>query len=334
MKPHYLKYSLIILILVSGVILFRAFAPMFTGLLGAFTVYMLVRRQMFFFTEKKKCNKMLIAVLLLFEVLLCVLIPMFFMVWILLNKFQNIDLDISGLIAVFQQKAVFLQEHLNYDLFNANNIKSLTSFATTAIQLVLGEISSFVINALVLLFILYFMLVNGRKMEAYATDLLPFSAANKKNVLRRIHSMVVSNAIGIPLLAVVQGTVAFIGYLIFGVPSALLLALITCFATIIPLVGTAIVWIPACLYLGLTGNWWLALGLAIYAVAILTNVDNVVRFFLQKKMANTHPLITVFGVIIGISLFGFWGIIFGPLFLSLFFLCVNIFKEEYLDGEG
>jgi len=69
-------------------------------------------------------------------------------------------------------------------------------------------------------------------------------------------------------------------------------------------------------------------------VLLLTNADNVVRFFLQKKMANTHPLITVFGVIIGLSLFGFWGIIFGPLFLSLFFLCVDIFKQEYLDGKG
>jgi predicted PurR-regulated permease PerM len=334
MKENYRKYFIIIFILISGIILFRAFAPMFTGLLGAFTVYMLVRRQMFYFTEKRKLNKTLVAILLLFEVLLCVLVPTFLMVWMLLYKLQNIDLDISGLIAVFQEKATFVQDHLSYDLFSADNIKILTSFATTAIQVVVGEVSSFVINAAVLLFILYFMLTNGRRMEAYIADLLPFNEKNKRNVLRQVHSMVVSNAIGIPLLAVIQGIAAFIGYLIFGVPNALLLAFITCFATIIPLVGTAVVWIPACLYLGLTGNWWLALGLAVFCVAILTNVDNAVRFFLQKKMADTHPLITVFGVIIGISLFGFWGIIFGPLLLSMFFLCVDIFKTEYLDRRG
>ena len=334
MKPNYLKYSLIILILLSGVILFQKFTPMLAGILGAFTIYILVRKQMFFFTEKWKLNKSLVAVLLLFEVLLCILIPMFLVVWVLLSKFKNIDLDISSLIAVFQQKAVFLQDHLDYDLFSADNIKSLTAFVTAAIQLVLGEISSFIINALVLLLVLYFMLIKGRKMEAYITDLLPFSAKNKKSVLHKIRLMVVSNAIGIPLVAIVQGTVAYIGYLIFGVPSALFLAFITCFATIIPIVGTVVVWLPICFYLGLTGHLWLAVGLGIYCTVIVINIDNVVRLLLQKKIADIHPLITIFGVIIGISLFGFWGIILGPLFLSLFFLCIDIFKNEYLDKKG
>ncbi|KAA6307369.1 hypothetical protein EZS27_040963, partial [termite gut metagenome] len=58
-----------------------------------------------------------------------------------------------------------------------------------------------------------------------------------------------------------------------------------------------------------------------------------IRFILQKKMADTHPLITFFGVVIGLSLFGFMGIIFGPLLLSVFLLCVNIFKKEYLEGK-
>ena len=333
-KEHYLKYSLIAFILISGMILFREFAPMLTGLLGAFTVYILVRKQMFFFTEKKKFNKALVATLLLLEVLICVLVPMFLIVWVLLNKFQNINLDISSLIVVFQQKAVFVQEHLGYDLFSADNVKTLTAIATKAIQLILGEVGSFIINALVMLLILYFMLINARKMEAYFTGLLPFSAANKKSVLHQVQSIIISNAIAIPLLAIVQGTIAYVGYLIFGVPSALFLAFITCFATLIPVVGTVVVWLPACLYLGLTGHWWLALGLGIYCTVILINIDNVVRYFLQKRMVETHPLITVFGVIIGISLFGFWGIIFGPLFLSLFFLCIDIFKNEYLDKKG
>ena len=62
-----------------------------------------------------------------------------------------------------------------------------------------------------------------------------------------------------------------------------------------------------------------------------TNVDNLIRFILQKKLADIHPLITVFGVVIGLSLFGFMGIIFGPLLLSLFLLCIDIFKKSYLD---
>jgi len=83
--------------------------------------------------------------------------------------------------------------------------------------------------------------------------------------------------------------------------------------------------------MALNGDWVHALGLTIYALLVITNVDNLIRFILQKKLADIHPLITVFGVVIGLSLFGFMGIIFGPLLLSLFLLCIDIFKKSYLD---
>ena len=65
--------------------------------------------------------------------------------------------------------------------------------------------------------------------------------------------------------------------------------------------------------------------MVLYCGLIVTNIDNLIRFILQKKMADTHPLITIFGVVIGLSLFGFMGVIFGPLLLSIFILFVNIF---------
>lgn len=83
----------------------------------------------------------------------------------------------------------------------------------------------------------------------------------------------------------------------------------------------------------LPGSWGAAIGLSLYCIIIVSNADNVIRSFLVKRMADTHPLITIFGVVIGLSLFGFMGVIFGPLLLAIFALCVQIFKEEYLD-EG
>ena len=75
------------------------------------------------------------------------------------------------------------------------------------------------------------------------------------------------------------------------------------------------------------------IGLAIYGLIIVGGVDNVARFLLQKKLADIHPLITVFGVLIGIPMFGFWGIIFGPLLLSLFILFFNMYRHEYVKGS-
>lgn len=143
--------------------------------------------------------------------------------------------------------------------------------------------------------------------------------------------VVKSNAIGVPLLAVIQGGIAMLGYYIFGAPEVILWGVVSCFATVIPVIGVAIVWIPLALYIGATGHWWMALGLSVYCIVIVANVDNLIRSVLQRKMADTHPLITIFGVVIGLSLFGFMGIIFGPLLLSIFVLCVQIFKAEYLE---
>lgn len=330
-KENYWKYSLIILIVFTGIILFTELRPFLTGLLGALTIYTLVRKQMFFFMNKKRMNKTLAAIIIILEVILCILIPTFLLTWLLLGKVQHVELDINKLITFLQQFLELVQSKTGYNLLNIDNIATVTSYATRFIQILLGQASSIVINSIVLIFLLYFMLINGKKLEYYMYGLLPFSDANKADVIDEIKRMVVSNAIGIPLLAIIQGLFALIGYLIFGVPNALLFSFITCFSTIIPLVGTGLVWLPLCIYFALVGNWFSAIGLLIYALVILTNVDNVIRFILQKKLADTHPLITVFGVIMGLSLFGFWGVIFGPLLLSLFFLLIKIFKTEYID---
>jgi predicted PurR-regulated permease PerM len=80
-----------------------------------------------------------------------------------------------------------------------------------------------------------------------------------------------------------------------------------------------------------TNQNWQGMGLLTYGVIVISNVDNVFRFVLQKKFANVHPLITVFGVIIGIQLFGLPGFIFGPLLISYFILGVKIYQSAYKD---
>ena len=167
--------------------------------------------------------------------------------------------------------------------------------------------TGFAVNVVVLLFVLYFMLLGGRRMEEYIRELLPFSRGVGSDALHEVRMIVRSNAIGIPLLAVVQGGVALAGYLLFGVPDPLFWGVLTCLATIIPVVGTALVWVPLALWLGLGGHAGAAVGLAAYGVAVVTQSDNVVRLVLQRRMADIHPLITVFGVVIGLSLFGFMG---------------------------
>ena len=331
LKEQYFKYSIIILILGLGIVIFFELIPFLGGLLGACTIYTLIRNQMKHLVEKRKMKRSIAAFLLIMETVLCFLIPISLVVWFLIMKVQHINLDPQVVLAPVEQISVLIKQKIGYDILNTDNLKSVISWAPQVGQMLMGGITSLALNIFVLIFVLYFMLLGNDKMENYIMDILPFTEKNKLTILHDVNMVVKSNAIGIPLLAVIQGGVAMIGYFIFGAPNALLLGFLTCFATIIPMVGTGLIWFPVAVYMALTGDWPNAIGLAAYGGIIVSQLDNLIRFILQKKMADTHPLITIFGVVIGLSLFGFMGVIFGPLLLSLFFLFVDMFKREYLD---
>ena len=329
-KEQYRKYSLITIILGLGLLLFLKMTPFMGGILGACTIYIMVRDQMLYLSQQKKIRKSVTAIILLIEAILCFLVPLSLAVWLLISKLQTVNVDTATFVDTITNLADWIRRKTEYDLLSKENISSIASILPGIGQFLMGGISSFAVNLFVLVFVLYFMLIGGTKMEQYIYELLPFSDSNKKHVMNEINMIVRANAIGIPLLAIIQGAIATLGYYLFDAPSALLFGFLTCFATVIPIVGTTLVWFPLAAYMAISGDWPHAIGLLLYCGLIVTNIDNLIRFILQKKMADTHPLITIFGVVIGLSLFGFMGVIFGPLLISIFILCVNIFKEQYL----
>ena len=331
-RERYWRYSLFVLILGLGITICIELTPFLGGLLGAATIYVLLRRQMQVLTACRRWRRSLAASLLLAEAVLCFLVPISLIVWMVVNQVQDITLRPDLIITPLKHIAALIHEKTGYNLWQEENISSMIGMIPKLGQWVVSSIFDFGVNIVVLLFVLYFMLIGGLRMEEYCREILPFDSSVSGSVMREVHMIVRSNAIGIPLLAVVQGIVAYIGYLIFGAPSPLFWGVLTCFATILPIVGTALVWLPLAAYMSLDGNWGQGVGLVMYGTLVVTQVDNLVRMVMQKKMADVHPLITIFGVFIGLSLFGFMGVIFGPLMLAMFVFCVNVFKRRYLDG--
>ena len=331
-KEQYWRYSLFVIILVLGVVIFAELTPYIGGLLGAMTIYVLLRRQMRYLTVRRRWRRSLAASVLLVEAIVCFLIPLSGIVWMFVDKVQDFTLDPQALISSIRHVSEQIRLRIGYDLLQDSNISSMVAVITRFGQAFLQGIFSFGVNIVMLLFVLYFMLIGGTRMENYCRAMLPFNATVARNVTNEIYMIVRSNAIGIPLIAVVQGSIAYAGYLVCGVPSALFWGVVTCFATILPVVGTALVWVPLAAYLAVEGSWGAAVGLMAYGVLVVTQSDNVIRFILQKRMADTHPLVTILGVLIGLPLFGFMGVIFGPLLLAMFVFFVHIFKRKYLDG--
>lgn len=332
-KEKYWKYTLIAILLVIGIVLFYEFKPFMGGFLGALTIYILLRHQLFYLTEKKRWRPTLASALLLVETALIFLVPFSFAVWLMVKEIQGVNLDTQTLVGQVEHIAELIRQKTSYDLLDQDNVAAILGFLPKIGQYLMSGISGFAINIMVLLMILYFMLIGGRRMEKYLYEILPFSDHNKQEVLREMNMLVKANALGVPLIALVQGVVGFIGYLLFDVANPVVFGFMTAFLSIIPIVGSGLIWVPMVLYFVVTGDWFNAIGLAAYCLLILGNVDNLARFLLQRKLADTHPLVTIFGVIIGLSLFGFMGIIFGPILLAGFLLCFNIFKTEYLEGK-
>lgn len=326
------KYTLIILIVGLGLVLFRQAQPYISGVLCALTLYILLRRPTFRLARKLG-KPTLASVITVIAVILFIAVPLTLIVWFVVDKIQQAEWNVNDIIAPATQMFDIIEKKFGIDIVSQESVSFVAGKLTALGQSVLGGIGSFFINLLVALLLLFFLLNGGRKWEQYLASVIPMKNINKKETMDRINLMVKSNAIGIPLVAILQGIIALIGYLIFNVPNAGLAAIATGFCSIVPIVGTMVVWVPLGIYFMVLGQWGQAIGLLAFSAIFISQSDNLLRFVLQKKMANTHPLITIFGVIVGLSLFGFIGIIFGPLLVSLFLLFVDMFRKEYLSDE-
>lgn len=327
------KYILIGALILLGLIIFKFTRPYMSGFLGAATLYVIVSGQQRFLTQKWRLRKSLSALLIVLEVLFFILIPLTGLTLLVIDTFSGITFDPQVILDDVSAFILSIEERLGFNLFTPENLSGLPKLGTNLLQVVGNSVYSFVINIIVILFVLYYMLFSNDEFEKSIREILPFKEENKQILGEETHLIIQANAIGIPLMAIIQGFFAYLGYLIFGVESPLLYAILTAFSTILPLVGTMIVWVPISISLLLGGDYVNGIGLGIYGLIIVGGVDNVARFLLQKKLADIHPLITVFGVLIGIPMFGFWGIIFGPLLLSLFILFFNMYRHEYVKGS-
>lgn len=331
-KERIFKITLVTLIIGLGIVLFRQAQPYFGGILSALTLYILLRKPAFRLAERLHRPTLATSVIVI-AVILFIAVPLSLIIWYIVGRIQQAEWNVNDIVAPAQQMSGIIKQKFGIDLVSQESISFVGRKLTALGQSIIGGIGNFFVNLLVAILLLFFLLNGGKKMEQYLASIIPMKNVNKKETMDKINKMVKSNAIGIPMVAVLQGIIAFIGYMIFKVPNAGLAAIATGFCSIVPIVGTMVVWVPLGIYFMVLGQWGQAVGLLIYSAVFISQSDNLLRFILQKKMADTHPLITIFGVFIGLSLFGFIGIIFGPLLVSLFLLFVDMFRKEYLADE-
>ncbi len=325
---------LLSLIILLALLLLKQLYVFLPGFLGAITGYILLRETYFRFTLKKKWGKTLTALLFILASMVVIALPVYFAIELLTKQVSGLMSDPVQLVmdAKIVDQKIF--EKTGVHLLSDENIKSMQTKAAAIVPSLLNSSANILSNFAVLFFLLYFLLKNGRETERFLGRFIPLREENVRMLGSETRNMIKANAIGIPVLAIIQGMVAAAGYWIFGVQDFLLWGFLTGVFSMVPIVGTAVIWVPLCLYLYATDKAGNAIGLLIYAAVLITNIDYVARLTILKKFMDVHPLITVFGVIVGIGLFGFWGVIFGPLMISYFIVLVKIYMNEFGVSSG
>ena len=323
----------ILLIVLIAVLLIGQLAVFLPGLLGGITLYILSRGYYFQLIFKRKWKKGWTALLFILFYLAVISLPVYLCITLVSPKIDQLVQNQDKVIGTLQNFSAKFQQKTGMELLSADNIKNAAQKVSSFVPRLVSGTAALLANVLMMFFLLYFMLIGGREMEKNLNRIIPLKAHNIDLLAGETKMMVKANALGIPIICIVQGIFAALGYWIFGLDDWALWGFVTGLFAFFPLVGTMIIWIPLDIYLFSQGHTWPAVGLGLYSIIVTGNVDYVARISFMKKIGDVHPLITVLGVIVGLNLFGFVGLIFGPLLISYFLILVKIYVNEFTDNH-
>lgn len=323
------KNVFLLVIILFGVFLAVSLSEYFTAFLGSVLFYVLFKNWMIILVKKYKWKKNRAAILVIVVSFFIILLPVSLFFSMAYSKVMPIASNPDQYLPYVHQMDSTLQVKYGLEILTEENVNVFKTTSTKFVSGALDQGFSFFSSIVMMYFFLYFMLINFNRMEASIILSLPFEKDKVEMFGNELVDQTFGNAIGIPLIAVVQGLFGYIIYLITGVPDAGFWAILTGFASVIPVIGTGMIWIPICIYLFFIGHNWQGVVVVFWSVLVLGSMDNVIRFLLAKKMADVHPIVTVLGIIIGLKYLGITGLIFGPLIVSYFLILMKIYYTDY-----
>ena len=325
-----LRQILILLLIITiAVLLISQMTIFIPGLLGGITLYILSRTLYFQLIFKRKWKKGWTAFLFIFCYLIIIALPVYLSVTLASPKISSLAQNQEEIIKGIQSISEKVKAKTGITILSAESAKTIAQKVSAFVPRILNSTMVLITNLIMMFFLFYYLLIHGRDTEKYLSKIIPLKNENVNLLAGETKMMIRANALGIPIICIVQGAFAALGYWIFGVEDWGLWGFVTGVFAFFPLVGTMIIWVPLVGYLFIHGSNLPAIGLAIYSIVVTGNVDYLARLKLMKYMGDVHPLITVLGVIVGLNLFGFMGLIFGPLLISYFLILVKIYINEF-----
>ncbi len=343
------KWALVLLIGLAGYLAYLVFSPFLTPITLAAVLAAIFYPLFQWIIKLFKGKKSLAAAVVVGLIVCCVFLPLFFFMpeiivqstttvkainsWVVSAEFEKL-LGEAG-----QEEALlWLQKHLPFLELNEMDIKqAIQKFSTQAAQqtvsistVFLGNVMIWGLDCLIMLFVLFFMLRDGEKIISYIKYISPLREDQENRIIDNLRKVSRSVLVGGFAVALLQGIAGGIGLALVGIP-ALFWGTLMGFASLVPVAGTGLVWVPACIYLLIFSSWQKALFLALWCGLGVTSIDTFLRPYFMRE-ASGMPLLYIFlSVIGGLQVFGPAGLMYGPLILGFSMVMLRLYGEEFND---
>jgi predicted PurR-regulated permease PerM len=315
-----------LLIVALGVAVLLALAPFFSGLLGAAVLYVMFLHPYRWLARRLSAGAA--AAVTLLTALVVIAVPLAWIIGLVIAQ-------APAALATMQSSTVFARVaalHIGDVQVGAEIAKAsgtLVSWLSGQLFAFVGSATSAALNVVIAFFGFYYMLRSGDQMWTAGRRYIPFSPSTANALRDRFFGVTEAMLLGTTLVAVVQGTLVGIGFAAVGLPEPLFWATITAFASILPVLGSALVWLPGVIVLALQGRYGGALTILIIGGVVASNVDNLIRPFVYRRVSNIHPMITLVGAFAGVRYFGIVGLLLGPLAIAYLFELVHFYHVDY-----
>jgi predicted PurR-regulated permease PerM len=243
-----------------------------------------------------------------------------------LQRFAQTLLDPQSEIYRFADRYVDLDQ-LRDRQFLAERAKALTGTIATRTLGFVGGIFGVILHIVFVLFTLFYLVRDGDWILPAVRDSLPLERDEADLVIARTHEVISGSIYGVLVIAAIQGTLGGLAFWALGLPSPLLWGMAMFLLSMVPLVGSSLIWAPAALYLLATGAWGRGLFLIIWGAAVIGTVDNLLRPRLVGERTRLHELVVFFSVLGGLQVFGILGLVVGPVVVALTFSLIDVIRR-------
>ena len=317
------------ILLLLGVGIAIALAPYMSGLLGVPVLYVLFAP--FHRWLSRWMRPSIAAIIAIICAFLLIVLPGVWLIGMLVGQAQSVANSMVKSPVLDQLATLRIGGYEVGPQIAQVGREVITWMGSNALGL-LGTAARFTLNLLFAFFGLFYLLLNPVGVWRAVEPYIPFSKPNVAILQERFRSVTAATVVGTGLSAAILGILVGLGFMITGLRDPVFWGVVSAVLGFLPLVGAALVWIPAVAVLALNARYGGAIFLALLGIIVLPNVENLVRPIVFRRYSQIHPMVTLVGAIAGVSYFGLLGLLIGPLALSYFFELIRMYREEYLEA--